>query len=156
MKSLFFICSILLFGCSLDGTNVNNSNLKDSFNEYKSLYGTPSESALLKAELWESLVKAREIKEQSAFVNSLAKFPNEIVKTIDTKESIQGEFGCLLVSGSDTNGVELDYYITFNLTNNKWIISEVTIKYFLDGSERYLEKAVCDEQERMTLWLQSV
>lgn len=156
MRHLLFIFSALLFGCSLNGSNLHNSNLKDSFNEYKSQYGTPTEQTLLKKELWKALEQARSITEQTAFVNSLAKFPTEIAKTIDTKESIKGEVGCLLVSGTNASGVPLDYYITFNLENSKWILSEVTVKYFLDDSERYLEEAICDEQERMTLWLQSV
>lgn len=101
-------------------------------------------------------MEARSITDKTAFVDPLAKFPIEITKIIDTKESIDDKDGCLLVSGTNISGVPLDYYISFNQEDNRWIINEVTVKYFLDGSERYLEKAVCDEQERMNLWLESM
>ena len=156
MRYLLFILSTFLFGCSSSNNTLHNNDLLDSFNKYKSLYGPPREQTLLKKELWEALVEARSITDKTAFVDPLAKFPTEITKIIDTKESIDDKDGCLLVSGTNTSGVPLDYYISFNREDNRWIINEVTAKYFLDGSERYLEKAVCDEQERMNLWLESM
>lgn len=152
MKILFFTLSLssFLFGCS-SFTNEQNS-LENSFYEYKRAYGTPSENLLLKKSLWETLSKSR-IEKKSEFTNSLAKFPEEMIETSELKESIQNGVGCLLASGVNEGGVDMDYYITFNLIQNKWIISDVAVKYFLDDSERYLTEPVCDKNKRMTLWL---
>lgn len=65
-------------------------------------------------------MEARSITDKTAFVDPLAKFPIEITKIIDTKESIDDKDGCLLVSGTNISGVPLDYYISFNQEDNRW------------------------------------
>lgn len=153
MNKLLLILSTLLIGCSL---HTNTISLNDSFNDYKSSVDTSSEKTFLTEEVWNDLVKARDNSKQSALVHSLAKFPTEMLKITDTKQSIQGEKGCLLVSGVNNSDVEIDYYISYSLENHKWIINEVTVKYFLDDSKRYLNEAECDKEKRMSLWLQSI
>ncbi len=153
MKKLLLILSTLLIGCSLQ---TNTVSLNDSFNEYKSSLETSSEKTFLTDEVWNDLVTARDSSKQSAFVHSLAEFPTEMLKITDIKQSIQDEKGCLLVSGSNNNDVELDYYISYSLVTNNWIINEVSVKYFLDDSERYLKEAECDKEKRMNLWLQFI
>lgn len=153
MKKILIISLILLFGChTLDEFSAHKS-LENIYDEYKLSYNTAEEPLFLNPQLWNTLAKARKVKMDGALTNPLALFPFEITNTINTMESIQGSSGCLVISGKDRNGTDLDYYLTFSLIREQWIISNVTIKFFLDGSERFLNKAVCNEQERMNIWL---
>jgi len=153
MKYLMLLPLILIVGCANKPTHENN-DLIQWFTEYKSFYGTKTEDIFFNPLLWGSINKARLNRDKSAFVGALSKFPNEIIEITDYKESINKESGCLLVSGTNSNNISLDYYLTYRLEENRWIIDDVTVKYFLDGAERFLKKSVCDEQERTRLWFQ--
>jgi hypothetical protein len=153
MKYIIIMLSILVAGCSAISID---SPLQASYQKYKESYNTPNEKKLVQTELWNTLVSVRETVDKSEFINSLAYFPVEMVNTTDFKESIDSKSGCLLVSGTDSDDTPMDYYIKFNLIDAKWIISEVTVKYFLDGSKRFLEAAECNEERRMKLWLESM
>ncbi|KKO47156.1 hypothetical protein WG68_00425 [Arsukibacterium ikkense] len=153
----FFLVFIGLFivGCS-SSTSSKSDNLASYFAEYKASVATQAEQQFVKAELWQTLVTARAAAETSELVNAIAYFPLEMAVTTDTKQAINGQQGCLLISGTNAKQTPLDYYIQFDLTDNQWLISDVAIKYFLDGSERYLTYAECDAEKRMALWLESV
>ena len=155
MKKISLLFVAFLVGCS---TTINNNSflLKDYYLEYKSFTGTPREKGFVKDELWATLVSAREKANKSAFVNSLASFPTEMTQHTDFKEQVANNSGCLLVSGVNSKKIPMDYYLTFEQNDEKWIISDITVKYFFDGAERFLKEAECNEEKRMHLWLEYI
>lgn len=155
MKFVLIIFCLTMLGCS-HSSSQQSGTLSAKFASYKATVSTPAEHKFVKAELWETLVASRVAAAKSEVINAIAYFPLEMTKITDVKESISGTRGCLLVSGTNAKQVLLDYYIQFDLTDGNWLISDVAIKYFLDGSERYLPYAECDAEKRMTLWLESV
>ncbi len=153
MKYLILFFLILISGCASNTTYDNNS-LTKWFTEYKSFYETKNEDTFFNPSLWNTIKKSRLNNDKSGFSGALSKFPKEMIEVTDYKESINEKGACLLVSGVNSSNIPMDYYLRYKLNENRWIINEVTVKYYLDGTERYLNKAVCDEQERMRLWLQ--
>lgn len=150
---LFFL--IFMVGCANKPTSDNRGLIK-WFNEYKLFYKTKTEGTYFNPILWDSIKMARINSNKSAFVGALSKFPNEIIGISDYKEAVNDKAGCLLVSGINSKNIPLDYYLTYSLKENQWIIEDVTVKYFFDGTERFLKEAVCDEQKRAQLWLKSM
>ncbi|MCF6324351.1 MAG: hypothetical protein L3J89_08520 [Gammaproteobacteria bacterium] len=148
---LFFL--VLVIGCTSNPTYDNKSLIK-WFNEYKSFYKTENEDDFFNPILWASIKKSRINSTKSAFAGALSKFPNEIIDISDYKEAISDKEGCLLISGINSEKTPLDYYLTYQSIENKWVIKDVTVKYFFDNTERFLQEAVCDEQKRAQLWLQ--
>ena len=155
MRVFSVFISLFILGCS-SSTSPQGERLMMYFEEYKSSVATLAEQKFVDAELWQTLVAARSAKGKSELVNAIAYFPQEMVVTTDIKESVDGLVGCLLISGNNAKQVPLDYYIQFDLSDEKWSIGDVAIKYFLDSSERYLTYAECDAEKRMALWLESV
>lgn len=155
MRYLVLMLSFFVLGCSNSNPPQSNT-LSNQFTQYKNAAPSPDEKQYVTAELWDTLAKARASIGNADIASSVAYFPQEIVKTTDIKEVIEGSSGCLLVSGLNEQQIPIDYYIRYQLDAGKWLIHDVAIKYFLDGAERYLDYAECDEEKRMELWLQSI
>lgn len=155
MKIFLTIFCFFIFGCSTASSQPSKI-LQPYFEVYKSSVGSSTEQNFITSELWETLQTARRSVDKSEFVNAIAYFPQEMVLTTDFKELINETEGCLLVSGTTATQVLLDYYINYIYSDNDWLIKDITVKYFLDGSKRYLNYAECDEDKRMSLWLESV
>lgn len=153
MRYFILIFLVFIVACANKPTHGSNI-LTKRFIEYKSFYKTKTESAFFNPSLWDSIEKARYNSNKSVFVDILSKFPNEIGRILDYKESIHDKTGCLLVSGINSENTPMDYYLTYELKNGKWIIGDMTMKYFFDGTERFLKEAVCSEEERAKLWLE--
>ncbi len=156
MKYLILPVFLLITSCANYPANNKGESLINWFKEYKSYYQTSSEANYFSPPLWSSIKKARTNNKASAFVSTLSKFPNEIIEITDYKETISGKTGCLLVSGKNSNKTPLDYYLSYKLNDSKWVIEDITVKYFFDGTKRFLTEAVCDEEKRAQLWLEFI
>ena len=155
MKSIILFFIVVITSCASSQIN-ENSNLIDIFLEYKYLSKSENERVFFEANLWDFIVKSRLNSKRSVFSDSLSKFPGEIIEISDSKESIYNKTGCLLVSGVNKNNIPMDYYITYGFAENQWIIRDITVKYFFEGTKRFLTEAVCDEEERARLWLEFI
>ena len=156
MKYLILPIILLITSCANYPSDHKNKVLINMFKEYRTFYKSPSEANYLNPALWHTIKKSRANTKASEFASSLSKFPNEIIQITDYKESISNKSGCLLVSGINLNNTPLDYYLSYKLTNGRWVIEDVTVKYFFDGAERFLREAICDEDKRAQLWLKFI
>lgn len=155
MRVFLCVYCLLLFSCSAPSSQ-SSEVLQLQFELYKSSVGKSTEQGFITAELWNTLQMARQSANKSEFVNAIAYFPIEMAKTSDFKELVKGTVGCLLVSGTTLKQVPLDYYVSFKISDGNWIINDISVKYFLDGTKRFLNYAECDEDKRMSLWLESI
>jgi len=56
--------------------------------------------------------------------------------------------------GKSSDNTPTDFYIKYSKHSNDWLFNEITIKYFLDGTKRFLNNAVCDGKKQNHLWLE--
>jgi len=145
---LFFV--LFIASCT---NKPNNPALENQFNALKAAYNSQSEASFMTADVWQSLQATRNNSNQSAFTHALSLFPNEIINITDNKEAIKGDSGCLLVSGTNSDNIPMDYYISYRYTDSSWVIDSVTSKYFLDSEKRFLQTAECSQEKRMKLWM---
>jgi len=156
MKYLILPIIFLITSCANYLSTHKEEALIYQFKEYKTFYKTPPEANYLNPTLWNTIKKARANSKASEFTSTLSKFPNEIIQITDYKETISNKTGCLLVSGNNSKKTPVDYYLFYKQKNDRWVIEDVTVKYFFDGAERFLKEAVCDEDKRAQLWLKFI
>ncbi len=154
------ILQILLIGAALIACAHQSpkeaSPLYDRFVEYRNAEKSgKNENQFFSQKLWSAINEARahSVKEQGLSA-ILLKFPDGIAKISDSKEAIKDSKGCLMVMGTDNKNTPTDYYVSFNREGGQWVFDEIQIKYFLDGTQRFLKEAVCDEEKQNQLWVE--
>lgn len=132
------------------------SPLYDRFIEYRNAEkGSKNENQFFSQKLWPAIKEARAhtAKEQGLSALLLT-FPDGIAQISGSKEAIKDSKGCLMVMGTDNKNAPTDYYVSFNREGGQWVFDEIQIKYFLDGTQRFLKEAVCDEEKQNQLWIE--
>lgn len=119
-------------------------------------FSRKQESKYFSRKLWTSIQENREkIKSNdNVFSKILMNFPHEVGKVANSKELIKDNSGCLMVMGINTKNVPTDYYITFVKEGGAWVFDEINVKYYFDGTKRFLKEAICDEDRQNALWLE--
>jgi hypothetical protein len=134
----------------------NVSPLYDRFVEYRNTEkGSNNENQFFSSKLWSAIkeTRAHSVKEQG-LRKILLQFPNGIAQISGSKEVINDSKGCLMVMGTDNKDTPTDYYVSFTREGGQWVFDEIQIKYFLDGTQRFLKEAVCDEAKQNQLWIE--
>lgn len=131
------------------------SPLYDRFVEYRNAEkGSKNENQFFSQKLWSAIKEARaQTAKEQGLSAILLKFPEGIAKISGSKEAIKDSKGCLMVMGADSKNTPTDYYVSFNREGGQWVFDEIQIKYFLDGTQRFLKEAVCDEEKQNQLWI---
>lgn len=153
--TLLFIVACILFGCVATRDNTNSNELFKTYLNAKAAFNQPYENTFYAQHVWHSLIQARQNGEKSEFASVLASYPNQIVNVIRTLSDANESTGCLLVGGNGSEGELLEHYVHFVKVGDNWLINDITVHYFLDGEQPYLQHAVCDQNKRQELWLQS-
>jgi hypothetical protein len=154
------ILQILLIGTALlacaHQSTQEASPLYDRFVEYRNAEkGSQNDNHFFSQKLWPAIKAARAGTEKEQGLSGiLLKFPEGIAKISDSKEAIKDSKGCLMVMGTDNKNIPTDYYVSFNKEDGRWVFDEIQIKYFLDGTQRFLKEAVCDEAKQNQLWIE--
>ena len=147
-----FIFSSLLFGCTYLPKQSMTDQLYSVYDQSKQ--SSTDQQALYSPDLWETLQNSKAHSNKEDFSAALANYPFEMRNEISHSEVVDHDYGCLMVQGNNQDSIPMDYYLTFAKENNAWIINDITVKYYLDGTERYLSEPVCDEQVRMERWVE--
>lgn len=159
MSHINFYLIVLLIAslaaCAQQETR-NQEPLYQQFTDYKwALDSGRNEREYFSSRLWAALEKTRsQPDEEQGMANIFLKFPNEMIEITGSYESISGDSGCLMVMGLNDKQTPTDYYVTFVHNNNRWVFDEIQVKYYFDGTKRFLKEAVCDEDRQQQLWIE--
>ncbi len=132
------------------------SPLYDRFVEYRNAEKSgQTENQFFSQKLWSAIKEARaQTAKEQGLSAILLKFPDGIAHISGSKEAIKDSKGCLMLMGTDNKNTQTDYYVSFNREGGQWVFDEIQIKYFLDGTKRFLKEAVCDEEKQNQLWIE--
>ncbi len=157
-KAIFYLLFTfsLLVACSQQIRQNETSPLYARFTEYRNIEkNNKSEQQFYSPKLWSAITEARSrtAKEQGLSA-ILLQFPVNMSKITSNKEVHNGNTGCLMVMGIDNKGAQMDYYVSFIHEDGRWVFDEIRMKYFLDGTQRFLKEAVCNEEKQNLLWVE--
>jgi hypothetical protein len=150
--SIVLALNLYLVGCGLVSKKTTTDQLYSVYDRSKE--SSTDQQALYSPDLWETLQNSKAHSNKEGFAAALANYPFEMRNEISHSEVVDHDYGCLMVQGNNQDSIPMDYYLTFAKENNAWIINDITVKYYLDGTERYLSEPVCDEEVRMERWVE--
>lgn len=81
-------------------------------------------------------------------IKSQLEFSKYMVMEESHYEVMQKDKGCLTVNGVDENNAAVAFYIQYNRSNERWLISDIGVS-FLDTRKKYEQKALCPEQTKV-------
>lgn len=143
MKIFVLFSLMLLISCAHLATN---HSLYTNYSEYKK---SVSESKLVdhyNRYFDPKLTESVDVNDPS--VKAQLEFSNYMTKEINHFEDIENSKGCLTVNGVDSDGSAIAFYIQYNKSNEKWLISDIDVS-FLENQKKYEKKALCPEQVRV-------
>ena len=158
MKYLTLFSILTLLGACTNKTLENHVQLMDRFMEYRNSQNTHNnnphlENQYFTPQILKALNESRANDKNSDFLSAINKFPNELVKITSHSESIIENTGCLMINGTNSEHTPTDYYIVYKRVDARWLIDNISVKFFLDGTERFLDRAVCDDEEQEKIWI---
>jgi hypothetical protein len=153
---LSIILAATLSACATDTKTSGMGSLRSVFEHYKRVAAESdqAQSKFFTAKMWKSFQKSRRLSESKSndSVNIGTHFPNDLIIT-GSMESMEITTGCLIVQGNDSRGTPMDYNITFEKQNNRWVFSDIVITLYDSGQQRWLSDPVCDPQRKHQLWM---
>ena len=165
---LVLVVALTVTACSHKYAQDNGLGLKAQYDQYmeflKTRYKFDDEVAFLKqAQQYYSEAKWLQVSavdegfvtaaEVASKPHEAIYFPNEMIRYIDAKEEIDFPLGCLFVEGINENKEPIVFFISYIYEHNKWLIDEIEISYFTDGTTPYVKEPICDIEEKHRLWL---
>jgi len=155
IKYIFFFIGVVFLSACAQKQLKKDHVLYNQFIAYKQIkIRNANQRPYFSVKLWQSLEKA---KSQSSVNRGMAsvflKYPDEIQTITGRDEVINGQRGCLLVMGLSSKKKPTDYMIRFISKGGHWVFDDIQVKYYLDGTKRYLNRAVCDVDQQQQIWL---
>jgi hypothetical protein len=154
ISHILFLSAVLV-ACTHQ-TSMEISPLYERFINYKKAdKGDKIEKQFYSQKLWSEIQKTRTQPDaERGLSNILLQFPSHITQITGSEEITKNDKGCLMVMGTDNKNTPTDYYISFTKEGGRWVFDEIQIKYFYDGTQRFLKEAVCDEDKQNQLWIE--
>lgn len=159
-KSIVFIFAFAIVAACSNPSTKESRPLWEHYKAYLQIISNKPKSAekerhYYSDQLWRAFQESRSKSKEgkNIFNKILHNFPNEVSKVNSSKENHTNNTGCLMVMGVNVEKKPTDYFIKYRKENNRWVFDEIQIRYYFDGTKRFLEEAICDEDKQNKIWL---
>jgi hypothetical protein len=155
MSGKLFIATLLIlcvYGCVAEKKPEKYPELRAFFEHYKASVLKPEaeQQRFFSETMWQVLKGSREFSAPSGDVSvqALNHFPDKLQVT-ESVEKIDKDKGCLILQGSNPQGVSMDYIISLTREHSRWVFADISVAVYGPEKKRWIFEPVCDPQLRL-------